>query len=369
MERVIKIVDYYQRVYNNHVLYDKHITRSSMCNNPWRCLTINQFGESYICRSPAWLPKSIGAVSEFSSLMELFNSHEARLIRSEILKGRYFYCNHKICSEFATTANLHVPDDNDLTPLIEYTDESIATELPVEIVFDFDYTCNFICKSCRLELINENVGNKAAENMQLVAKIKNIILKPYATTTVPTYFRWAGGEPFVSKAYLKLWEYMVLHVNNEYIHHIIHTNGSYIHKRIALLERLLPTVDTMRVSFDAGTEKTYAINRTNGNFNRLKDNSKILRELINTAGSKTIMQADFIVQANNYKEIPEFIALTKELGYDTVYIGRLWNWGTWTADEFAAIDVYSESHADNAEFVSIMEQYRNNNFVQCEIIR
>jgi hypothetical protein len=100
MERVILFSDYHQRKNNNQILFDKKVKSSRRCNFPWETLVVNQFGESYICLSPAWLPKSIGSLLDFNNIYDLLNSHEALSIRTEILNNRYSYCNSNICGMF-----------------------------------------------------------------------------------------------------------------------------------------------------------------------------------------------------------------------------------------------------------------------------
>ena len=97
MERIIAIADYHQRKNNSQILFDKQITNLPMCTNPWKRLVINEYGLTYICSSPAWLPKSIGSILEYTDMFDLLNSYEARSIRSEVETNRYTYCNHKIC--------------------------------------------------------------------------------------------------------------------------------------------------------------------------------------------------------------------------------------------------------------------------------
>jgi hypothetical protein len=148
MERYINIVDYHQRKNNNQTLFDKQIKNLPRCPNPWNRLVINQFGATYICSSPAWLPKSIGSLLDYDNFFSLLNSYEAREIRSEVLLNRYGYCNHNICDYFTAQKVGSFSEDPIITPPTpnifkflkeeEFPVNSIVDILPTEICLDFD---------------------------------------------------------------------------------------------------------------------------------------------------------------------------------------------------------------------------------------
>ena len=301
MERVINIVDYYQRKNNNQTLFDKHaLPDLPRCDLPWKEIVVNQYGTTYNCASPAWLPKSIGSILDYDNIFDLLNSHEARAIRSEIDLGRYSYCNSNICMHLNLKKHKELysntptaEQDLILLSTSQFTETSIIDQLPTDICFDFDYTCNFKCPSCRLDVINHNQGPMSKINQQLVAKIKTMILDQYIDA--PLQIRWAGGEPFVSHAYLELWEHIVK-IGNKNIRNTIQTNGSYLKKRDQLLEKFIPYVDNIRVSFDAGTADTYNKIRLNGDWLTLIENCTYIRKLIDQSKESTTLSSDFVIQ-------------------------------------------------------------------------
>jgi wyosine [tRNA(Phe)-imidazoG37] synthetase (radical SAM superfamily) len=369
MERVINIVDYYQRKNNNQTLFDKHVSPIvPRCDYPWKEIVVNQYGATYNCASPAWLPKSIGSILDYDNIFDLLNSHEARAIRSEIDLGRYSYCNSNICghlnrpghklrTEFKNLYSHSPQTSKDLMLLTEeqFTKSSRVDQLPTDICFDFDYTCNFKCPSCRLDVINHNQGPMATINQQLVNKIKIVILDQYIDQTLN--IRWAGGEPFVSHAYLELWEYIIT-LGNPLIKNTIQTNGSYLKKRDRLLEKFLPYIDTLRISFDAGTADTYSKIRLNGEWDTLLENCQYVKELITKFNHKTTLVSDFVIQYSNYKEIPQYINLVKSLGFDSICLSTMWNWDTWPMEEFQRLNVTDPQHPNYQELVSILDPYQ-----------
>jgi molybdenum cofactor biosynthesis enzyme MoaA len=351
MEKFIYIVDYHQRKNNNHILGNKNVTGVEPCIVPWQTLIINQYGLSYICQSPAWLPRSIGSILDHNNYYDFINSHEARSIRQEMLDGTYYYCNQRICAVgFQKSAIKFTEPDSSYIPTTEFNERTIVHQLPKEIVFDFDYTCNFECPSCRTELINTNNGPIYDVNKQLVEKIKKLILDEIKDEIV--VIRWAGGEPFISKAYQELWQY-IIKLGKPNIRNIIQTNGSYFHKRQEILESFLPYIDSLRISFDAGSSSTYAVIRKNGNWETLLENCQIVKNLRDKLSPNTKLISDFVVQLNNFEEISQYIDIVTNIGFDIINLGKMWNWGTWPDDVFNSLNVSDSKHPRYNEFKEI----------------
>lgn len=348
MERYINIVDHYQRINNQHQIFDKKVTLPK-CPAPWEYLVINKYGETYTCLSPAWLPKSIGSILDYNNLFDLLNTHEARSIRSEISTGRYSYCNNRICA-YIHKDYYNATPQADFKLLTEYTQDSLTTALPKEICFDFDYTCNFKCPSCRTEMINNNHGVEYEINKKLVKKIKDVILKEYIDT--PVTIRWAGGEPFVSKSYLEIWKY-IIKLGNTNIKNAIQTNGSYLLRRSTILEKFLPYVHAINVSFDAGTADTYKHIRLNGKWDTLIKNCQFLKKI--TANYEIKLVSSFVVQKGNYKEIPKYVEIAESLGFHEIQLSKMWNWGTWEDEEFRELNVSDSNHPKYSELIKIIE--------------
>jgi molybdenum cofactor biosynthesis enzyme MoaA len=357
MERVILLTDYYQRKNNSQIIFDKKVKSLKKCSRPWETLIINQYGESYICLSPAWLPKSIGSILDTNDIYELLNSYEALSIRTEILNNRYSYCNSNICGVFFSELNKtdfeSVPNTTDFELLNSSNFENSAKviKIPSDIIFDFDYTCNFVCPSCRVDLINNNKGPIADINSLIVEKIKKLIID---NIKFPTEIRWAGGEPFISKAYAELWEY-IIESKNTSIKNVIQTNGSYLKKKEELLLNFLPYISKLHISFDAGTADTYVKNRVNGNWQTLLENSEWVINLIKKNNFKTRVTADFVTQLNNYMEIPDYVSIAKKIGFDTIKIAKMWNWNTWPHEEFQKRNVSDKSHPHYKNFLDILK--------------
>jgi MoaA/NifB/PqqE/SkfB family radical SAM enzyme len=112
----------------------------------------------------------------------------------------------------------------------------------------------------------------------------------------------------------------------------------------------------LRISFDAATEETYKKIRVNGQWNQLLENVQWLQGLIQQNQYPLKITADFVVQLDNYKEIPAFVKLCEQLGIATINFQKMWNWGTWPAEVFAEKNIYNPDHPQYNELVEIFKQ-------------
>lgn len=328
------------------VFFNKNVTVKHHCDIAWNTLGVNQNGNIFICESPSWIPVFVGNLLETENIYDILNSKAAQQIRQEILAGRYFYCNNKLCVFFDyLDKSAYTLKSDDIAPL-EYKSNIKTTvdKIPTKIIFDFDYTCNFKCPSCRTEVINWNDHHIIKPtNDKLVDRIKKEIIDKISDQ--PITIRWAGGEPFMSESYIDLLDYIIAS-GKQNIQNIIQTNGSLLQQKQILVKRLLPYIKELRISFDAGTEETYKKIRVNGNWSRLIDNARWVKEVISISKYNTKLTADFVVQKDNYKEIPLFVDLCKNIGIDNINLQKMWNWGTWDQQEFDEKNIYTPTHPD-----------------------
>ena len=330
----------------SQIFYDKKFNKG-FCNIPWNTLGVNSNGNVFICQSPSWIPIFVGNLFEVDSIYNVLNSAIALKIRQEILAGRYYYCNTRICSffDFKNTEQYQIhPITDDDYKALEFKDapELYVNKIPKDIIFDFDYTCNFKCPSCRTEIQNWNADHiRRPINDRLVERIKHLIIDKIVDQ--PVSIRWCGGEPFMSDVYIELFDY-IISTGKTNIQNIIQTNGSLLGAKRDLVQKLLPYVSELRISFDAGSEEIYKLTRVGGDWGRLIENTKLVVNLINENKFKTKVTADFVVQKNNYKDLPEFVEVCKNLNIKPNTMQKMWNWGTWDTETFNDMNVYHPNH-------------------------
>ena len=329
------------------VFFDKHHTEKNSCRIPWQTLGIEKNGNAYICASPSWIPMYVGNILETNGIYEILNSQTSLKIRQEILAGRYYYCNTRICSffDFKDTDKYQSRPlvDSDVNEL-EFIDspDLYVNKIPTNLIFDFDYTCNFKCPSCRTEVHNWNADHILRPiNNQLVEKIKHLIIDEIQNQSIN--IRWCGGEPFMSEVYMELFRY-IISSGKKNIQNTIQTNGSLFTAKKDLVRDLLPYISDLRISFDAGCAETYALTRIGGDWDRLIENVKFVVALIKEHKFKTKVSADYVVQKNNYKDLPQFAEICKELGIQINVTHKMWNWGTWDTETFHDMNAYHPEH-------------------------
>ena len=133
------------------------------------------------------------------------------------------------------------------------------------------------------------------------------------------------------------------------------TNGSYLLKKKDLLIDMLPYLSVLRISFDAATAETYSKVRVGGQWETLLENVQWLCQYIKQHGHQVQLIADFVVQQQNYQEIPKFVELANSLGIRQIMFQKMWNWGTWNQEEFDRQNIYNSNHPQYADLV---EQFR-----------
>jgi sulfatase maturation enzyme AslB (radical SAM superfamily) len=344
------------------VFFDKRFQGDTHCTVPWETMSVGSEGTVTICMSPAWIPVSVGNVLTADDIYtDILNSPSAQSIRNEILQGRYYYCNNTLCRFFDHyDKKLYQQTPEDIADIADFDalapvtrNDTCVTQIPRNIIFDFDPTCNLRCPSCRFNVINYNKHPEfRANNDNIAEKIKHLIIDNIGTQ--PIEIRWAGGEPFISEVYLDLMDYIIA-TGRRNIRHVIQTNGSYLKKKQELVTKLLPFINELRISFDAATAETYSRVRVNGQWDLLLENVRWVQDQIKQQGLKVRVKADFVVQLDNYQEIPQFRTLCNELGIKQINFQRMWNWNTWPIEELDRRNVYNANHPLYPEVMRLLD--------------
>lgn len=359
MHRGNDIAEWNQR-YQQQVFFDKKYNHAISCPVPWNTMGVTMSGDVFICLSPAWVPRFVGNVLTAEDVYaDILNSTESQKIRQEIVNNRYYYCNNFLCSHFSSVpAENYVAqptDDSSSEPMVFESQASYqVSQIPHNLIFDFDYTCNFRCPSCRTEMINNNKHHIIRPlNEKIASRIKSLVIDNIKDQ--PIEIRWAGGEPFISDVYVDLMQY-IIDTQKSNIKHVIQTNGSYLKSKSELVKYLLPHTKELRISFDAATPDTYHQVRINGRWDNLLENVRWVMQEISDQNCPVRVTADFVVQEDNYREIPEFAVLCQSLGIQHINYQKMWNWNTWSADEVKRRSVWHVEHEKYNEVLELLNR-------------
>lgn len=327
----------------NYDLSDK------FCPMPFTHLATGHQGEAFACCCPAWVPFAVGNVLDAPSADAVWNSDAAAEIRRSVHDGDFSYCSRTLCSYIAARK---LPSKAEVTdPLLRrYIEERsvVLEEVPQMVQLNHDPSCNLACPSCRTEVITA----KADEQDVYSEAARRVILPLLRKVDGQSYIS-GGGEAFASKHYRAILAALNREEFPELYLYLI-TNGQLTTaERWRQFPDLPEMIDILSVSVDAARAETYERLRRPGKWPTLAENLELMAQM-RRSGSIRRLQINFVVQAENYREIHEFVELGIRLGVDSIWFQRLTNYGAYPEGEFATADVTSPAHPHHGELLDIL---------------
>ena len=322
------------------------------CDRPFRWLEVSGVrlrGEAHLC-CPSWLDVPVGDLSQ-QSVDDVWNGEAAQRVRASILDGSFRHCDASRCpflaSKVAPVRRRAEVDDPELRLVIEQG----LTRLPWgprEINCAFDRSCNLSCPSCRADLIIER---EAAPEIRAIGER----LRREALPDAQVLYVTGSGDPFGSP-FFRGWLQDMTEDDVRGLERVhLHTNAQLWTRRAwsRLPEHVRARVRTTEISIDAASPETYAVNRRGGRFDTLLENLELVAEL-RRSGPLRWVGLSFVVQENNFREMPAFVALAKRFGFDLVLFNKLLNWGTFSASEYRRRALHLRQHARHAELLDVL---------------
>ena len=322
------------------------------CLNPFTQFDLEQGGAAFTCCS-GWLPTPIGKLSH-QPLMDIWNGQTIRRIRESIYDGSFRYCRHDVCPHIQNNSLPSLEEAEAHPVLGDYVKrrQTRIGEPPVFINLVNDPSCNLYCPSCRSERINYRDGTEYEE----ISSIQHQLLDPLLDASTERDFTISvtgSGDPFASRTYRDLL-YSLDGSRFPNLKFSLQTNGVLLTPRNwQRMSGIHSNISQVIVSFDAATANTYARTRRGGDWDQLLLNCKFLGQK-RRDGELKFLRFDFVVQKENYQEMPAFVELTRELGADRVLFSRLMDWGTWPRQVFQDQCVWNEDHTQREDFLQVM---------------
>lgn len=323
------------------------------CSQPFRRFEVlgggGHRGDVFFC-CQNWLPRSIGNLQQ-KSVKEIWNGKAAQQIRRSILDGSFRYCDADVCPYLQKI-------DGPVQPVEDVQDEGLreiirnqitaVSEGPSDIICCFDQSCNLSCPSCRTHVIMEIVHADAIFDIQKR-------LEDQALGDAKLLYITGSGDPFGSPFFRRWLQTMqrAKMPNLEYIH--LHTNGLLWTERMwaSIPEDTRALIKASTISIDAATPGTYAVNRRGGNFATLLKRLEFISRL-RAEGTLSYVELHMTVQANNYREMPAFVELTRRFDFDRATFHKMLDWGTFSPEEYAARAVQFPLHPDYIQFLQML---------------
>lgn len=335
------------------------------CPMPFTHLSTSFKGDAFACCCSAWVPYAVGNVIDAPSADAVWNSEGAMEVRRSIHDGDFKYCSRTLCSYIAARM---LPSKAEITDpvLRRYIDERtiVVPESPAMLELNHDQSCNLACPSCRTDIITAG-----PEQQRVYVEAADRVLLPLLRNMNGMTYISGGGEAFASAHYRKI----LSSLNRDDFPGLfvfLITNGQLVNaKRWAEFPELPEMIGNLSVSIDAAHAETYERLRRPGKWNVLMENLELMARM-RAAGNIRRLQINFVVQADNFRELPEFIALGDRLGVDSFWLQRVTNYGAFAEPVFAAADVTSPLHPDHAELLAILRQpFMNDPRINMEMLK
>jgi MoaA/NifB/PqqE/SkfB family radical SAM enzyme len=340
----------YHKIFKSESYYPLN---HKLCWHPFSYAEIRYGGNVNIC-CPQWNPASIGNVFD-DDFETIWNGEKAQAIRTSILDGSYKYCDNNTCPliQNAEKSLLKKTDSttNELINSVKAT--------PKHVHFVIDNSCNLSCPSCRVSKITQLSKDRQESAFILIKKVLNSMF-PYPHDEEKILSMDGSGELFSSEVYRRVFETEPVFTETQNwpnLKFMLTTNGTMMTEKIQRkYKKIFDQTAKIEISIDAGNQESYEKVRVGGHWDLLWKNLDYLYSTIKDQ-KKTSWQWNIIVQKNNFKSIPDFIALAEK--YDqhkpVIYFSKILNWGTMTDAEFLDHAVYLTDNPLYQKYCDIMD--------------
>lgn len=304
------------------------------CDYTKKALSIKAHGNIMACCSSVGL--SMGNYL-YTSIEEILRGIQAQLIRLSINNRTYSFCG-EMCYMFREE-KYRLADKADIQ-------NNSRCHIPLREIKDFnvqlgyDRSCNLACPSCRDHRIIHPEDDP--ESVQMMHdEVKRMC------GLNPKNIRIGNGELFFSKYYKDI-------IFNQYQSNDIAliSNGLlFTPDNWSFLERRYKNI-SLEVSMDAINPETYKKLR-GGDLGKLHRNMEFAA-ILRKEGKLKRLSISFVIQVENFREMPGFVEYGKNLNADYIHFMKLNSWGHISEDQFIQMDVYDERNEFHDEFIQIL---------------
>lgn len=312
------------------IYQDCNITSDKICSFPFREMDIKSDGSVYCC---AWSTACIGNI-QLNTAKEIWHGELANEVRQSVVEKNYKFCKGDQCPW------LNSPHEKG-SPFVESPPE--LTDVPDVVNASYDKTCNMFCNSCRMFLLVDEDNRQRHEflrqKIEDIGHVKELILIGF-------------GDPF-SSPHTRKWMSEGINIADKIT---IWSNGILLKSMWHTLSPITKkAISSIEISIDAATPETYNRIRCGGDWNVLMESMQFISEL-KSSGQIQNFRINFVVRAENYTEILDFIDLGNRFGVDDIYFSRMEDWGSISCNCVANFQVHKKTHKNYDEFLKIMEK-------------
>lgn len=349
---------------------DDNDLRQRVCTVPWHHFEVGLHQDVYLC-CPGFLPVSVGNLSQ-EAPFTIWNSAAARAIRGSIIDGSFRYCKREYCPDLVNrrlpwreqlggpdmpgpiaATSLRVPGmlEKEVGP--RGTLEVVCDHWPTRIELANDRSCNLACPSCRPRVFMPDVNQQEEVHRSFQRLLSDAL-------TRAKRLRMNGAGEFLAsrpcRGLLKeLSRERVPDLRFEFI-----TNGQLFSPDVYDDFDLTNRIEMIYVSVDAASSSTYSRVRPGGNFASLLRNIGFMDERRSRGDRPFYLTMAFVASVLNFHEMPAFVRLS-QLFNASVSFSRIRNWGHFSEQAFALLDVSRDTHPMHSNLVRTLRQLKSEN--------
>ena len=329
------------------------------CSTPFKQIDIHASGQVSMC-CYTWLTEWCGNLLNDTPDQVLANAIRLT-VQDNMLHGKFDHCN-----DHCPHINRYLNDGTagEKSWVLKPTDQllNFVNERPYEIYFNYDFSCNLQCPSCRKGLIvyrPDDLSDPHAQKLVLIHdKVKQLIQLLLSRGNQVRLSITGSGDPFASPLYWSYLKELAAQPQNEQLTIALQTNGVMMtEKTWEEIRPLWPSIVSLNISVDAATEQTYQIVRKGGNFEKLRSNLNLLDQMVLRGDLPNLgmWQTNLIVQRDNFRELKPFVEW--QLGYKTielVWTNLIAQWGHLSDSEYNNMAIWKDGNAMRQELIDIL---------------
>lgn len=313
-------------------------TEPCVCHAPLRSIYFDMKGNATACCfNRSYI---LGKYPE-QSIKEIIFSEKRAFLQKELCKQNFMHgCQH--CLRLIEAQNFEGVEAR------LYDNLKGQGDIPSEMIFELDNTCNLACKMC-----HEGFSST-------IAKLKNIETPPHSYDSnfleqlkefIPhlKVAKFLGGEPFLINIYYQIWDLIIELNPNCKIH--LQTNGTIFNDKIeSYLEKGNFYIG---ISIDSLDPENYEKIRQNSNLEKVISNLFKFAEI--SKEKHTFINISVCPMLQNWKEIPQIVDFCNKNSF-FVYFNTVYTQG------------FAISGADKDLLLEIINYYKNFTFKTKRII-
>lgn len=279
-----------------------------------------------MCMVASWLPVAF-------EHEPTWNSDDFQEVRSSILDGSFKYCSPLFCVYLRDRT---LPKKAEITnPYLRRIIDNNLTELPKgpeRILFNYDTTCNLCCPSCRTQLYKDD-----EKTVSMLDEKMDVFLAPLLPDTKQLSIS-LSGEALASKHSMRILKSITPEKYPDLKVELYTNMALFSRSKWSELGNSAKSIKKLFISIDGATKETLEKLRYGLKWERLLDALKFARELRINGDIENIFLS-FLLQRDNYLEMPALLKMASEHCIDEIMISPLVSHGSYTQQEFQDVNI------------------------------